>query len=201
MVEDHDLDMSTGPRYCEKCDFEAPNGYEMDGHMWSEHDEEEEDAFKCQYCDENFTLLKDLMGHKKTQHEEKISLCWYFFNKSCTFGDKCWFSHKIYDSQEEENCNICGKSFITMTLYMKHMKSEHYGIVKDCKNFKEGKCSYNENCWFKHQGIHKKENENIEDVDNENNAEMMKKIFEIVEKFTKRIVDVEDMVKKTVTKM
>ena len=74
-------------------------------------------------------------------------------------------------------------------------------VVKDCKNFKEGKCSYNENCWFKHQGIHKKENENIEDVDNENNAEMMKKIFEIVEKFTKRIVDVEDMVKKTVTKM
>ena len=199
--EEHDLDMSTGPRYCDKCDFEAADGYEMDGHMWSEHDEEDEGSFECQYCDEKFAVLKDLMVHKKTQHEEKVSSCWYFLNKSCIYGeDKCWFSHERYESHEDENfniCRICGERFSTLTMYMKHMKSEHLEIVKECKNFLEGRCSYNKNCWFKHEESHKKEKN--EEVNNENNKEMMNKLFEMVEKYTKRIVNVEDLVKKTIT--
>ena len=45
---------------------------------------------------------------------------------------------------------------------------------------------------------HTKKKKN-EEVDNENNKEMMNKLFEMVEKYTKRIVNVEDLVKKTIT--
>ena len=36
-----DLDMSQGIRYCSKCDYEAEDGYDMDGHKWGEHDDED----------------------------------------------------------------------------------------------------------------------------------------------------------------
>ena len=80
------------------------------------------------------------------------------------------------------------------------MKSEHYDKVKKCKKYKEGNCSFYENCWFKHEEVDKEEKEKEKDVKNENNVEMMKKLFEIVEKFTKRIVDVEEIVKNVETK-
>ena len=212
--EDHDLDLSTGPRYCDKCDFEAANGYEMDGHMWSEHEEEDERSYNCQYCDENFVILQDLMYHKKTEHVEKVSSCWFFMNDSCTYGeDKCWFSHKRNDSQADQNssnCYVCGKSFSTTTLFMKHMKAEHHEKVKDCKKYKEGKCSFYENCWFKHEALDKEENQKNEEVKNENSQgnehlnnkenvshdKTIQKLMDIVEKFTKRVVGVEEIVLK-----
>ena len=120
-------------------------------------------------------------------------------NESCTYGeDKCWFSHKRNDSQADQNssnCYVCGRSFNSTTLFMKHMKAEHHEKVKDCKKYNEGKCSFYENCWFKHEVLDKEENQKDEEVNNENNVEMMKKLLEIVEKYTKRIVDVEEMVR------
>ena len=41
-VDDGDLDLSFGPRYCNKCGYEAEDGYQVDGHLWSEHEEADE---------------------------------------------------------------------------------------------------------------------------------------------------------------
>ena len=37
---DEDLDLSFGPRYCDKCGYEAEDGYPLDGHTWSEHEDD-----------------------------------------------------------------------------------------------------------------------------------------------------------------
>ena len=43
-----------------------------------------------------------------------------------------------------------------MSLFIKHMKAEHYDKVKECKKYKEGNCSFYENCWFKQAEVDKK---------------------------------------------
>ena len=82
-----DLDMAAGPRYCKKCDFEAADGYELDGHFWSEHDDEDVEQIVCQYCDQTFFELKELMAHKNVEHLEKVSLCKNFDTGSCIYGE------------------------------------------------------------------------------------------------------------------
>ena len=65
--EADELDMSFGPRYCKKCGFEAEDGYQLDGHLWSEHEDNEIISIQCQHCDQNFSTMKDLMIHKKKE--------------------------------------------------------------------------------------------------------------------------------------
>ena len=60
--------MSQGIRYCSKCDYEAEDGYDMDGHKWGEHDDEDLESLRCKYCDSTFLTLRDLMYHKKEKH-------------------------------------------------------------------------------------------------------------------------------------
>ena len=97
--EAEELDLSFGPRTCEKCGYEAEDGYQLDGHFWSEHDEDDEEQmelFHCQNCDKTFSTMNDLMVHKKKKHVDIVDICWNFSNDACPFGDeKCWFQHKI----------------------------------------------------------------------------------------------------------
>ena len=39
--ERDELEMSAEPRLYRKCDYQAQDGYDLDGHFWSEHDDEE----------------------------------------------------------------------------------------------------------------------------------------------------------------
>ena len=158
--QEAELDMSFGPRYCKKCGFEAEDGYQLDGHVWSEHEDTESNSLQCQHCDENFSTLKDLMIHKKGKHVEKVSICWNFSNDTCPFGDTtCWFRHEIHkenDSQSEMKyfkCNICGKMLSSKTEFMKHKKNNHEEHIKTCNLFKRGQCTYHESCWFAHKNI------------------------------------------------
>ena len=34
-----ELDMSFGPMYCRKCGYEAEDGYQLDGNIWSDHED------------------------------------------------------------------------------------------------------------------------------------------------------------------
>ena len=137
---DEELDLSVGPRYCNKCEHEAEDGYQLDAHIWTEHDEENVEVFTCKYCDKDFTSLKDVMIHKKAMHIEKVSSCWHFSNGLCTYGDeRCWFSHIESQSSLDKRqleCIICEKVFTKRADVMKHKKSEHPKSVQICKLIK-----------------------------------------------------------------
>ena len=86
--QSEELDMSVGPRFCRKCDYEAEDGYDLDGHFWSEHDDEESPSLICKYCDESFPVMKELMRHKKLKHIEKVDFCWFLSTNSCEYGEE-----------------------------------------------------------------------------------------------------------------
>ena len=174
---------------CQKCDVKVKDIYEFFGHRWTEHEDEElganelgdvghddedqtleenEVAAKnalnlilCNFCDDTFKSIRSLMTHKKSHHNEKLSVCSNFSAGFCAFGDKlCWFSH---DSQNEEpaevNCNICSKTFHDLTDYLQHKKNEHVETLKECKN-KE--CRFGEqSCWYHHVNQPKKDKQEI----------------------------------------
>ena len=76
---------------------------------------------------------------------------------------------------------------------MKHMKKEHVKHVQMCRNYIQGCCRYDTtNCWFKHGDDEK----DVKDInENENQVEMMQKLFEMVEKYTQRIIMLENELK------
>ena len=134
------------------------------------------------------------MIHKKVDHLEQVQLCIKFSDGKCTFGDTCWFSHNpnTNKSWPDFNCNICDETFkLRSKLIDKHIES-----VQKCKS--ENSCQYdNEKCWFKHEdqnnGTNYKTNNVIED---DENSEMMKKLVEMVEKYSERIIILENMMDK-----
>ena len=92
--DSEELDLSFGPRYCKKCGHEAEDGYQLDAHHWSEHDDSnDQHLINCQQCDECFYTLKDLMLHKKDNFQD-VDVCWHYFDSICPFGEHCWFKHE-----------------------------------------------------------------------------------------------------------
>ena len=73
---------------------------------------------------------------------------------------------------------------------MKHKKSEHIENVNFCTKYKEGNCTYSEKCWFIH------EHEDLSKEGNVNHDKTIEKLVGIVEKFTKKVVTIEDIVMK-----
>ena len=68
-----DLDSSEGIRDCRRCEYQAEDKYDLDGHIWTEHEEDEDGEIKCKFCDERFANVANLMKHKKVKHKEKIA--------------------------------------------------------------------------------------------------------------------------------
>ena len=134
--------LSTDPRNCEKCGYEAEKMYVLDAHTWEMHD----DSIKCNLCDNTFENKRDLMIHKKEDHTEKIELCWHYSKGTCPYGeDKCWFIHDkevAYSNCSEYICNFCEQICRTQSEFLKHRKTKHSEQVPTCKNFKDGECIY-----------------------------------------------------------
>ena len=194
---------------CQKCDYTVNDVYEFDAHRWSEHEEDEveyndfgddqesghtnlgqksekyTETFKCNICDENFPRKAELMRHKKREHNEHVATCWKYSLELCTFTEEsCWFNHKkIEKCQLEIDCNWCEKVFKTQTDFRRHKKKEHKEFVSNCRN-KEA-CTYNE-CWFIHN---QKDNEKLLNE----NQEIVDKIFGMMEKMEKRLIDLENV--------
>ena len=146
--------MSAGPRFCRKCDYQAEDGYDLDGHFWSEHDEEESAPLTCKFCDESFKTLNDLMKHKKLKHIENVSFCRYFSTNSCIYGDKnCWFVHEEEpEPVDTYKCNLCESEFNSPPEFLRHRKKYHEQIVPLCNKFDSGECIFGrEKCWFNHK--------------------------------------------------
>ena len=74
---------------------------------------------------------------------------------------------------------------------MKHKKEQHIEIIPICKNSKNGSCMFGPlNCWFNHTNIHENQKNHINN-DMENN-EMIRKLFDMMEKFTNRLMKIEN---------
>ena len=183
---------------CEECEFPAEDIHELVDHMYGSHPLESESEIECYHCGDNFPEKKDLMNHRKLIHIEKVKPCSYFLEGHCNFEDECWYNHSITGSNDlktEFKCRVCDNIFIDRNDFMKHRKKEHVQNVVFCKNALKGTCKFGaKKCWFNHN-----ENEmsyisqNVEDSDNLNN-EMIAKIFEMMEKFTERIVQIENKI-------
>ena len=148
LEEDDNLDYSSGPVDCKRCEYQAEDGYDLDGHRWSEHEEDEDGHIICKFCDETFANVGNLMKHKKIKHREKVAICQNHNSIGCPFEDeKCWFLH--ITSNESFKCNICEEHFQTRSNFMKHRKSKHRSMVQLCKN--KEKCVFISSCWFLHE--------------------------------------------------
>ena len=106
LVEDvannaEDQDLSFGPRFCNMCDQEAEDGYQLDAHIWTEHEDDDQSTyiFHCVQCDKKCKMLKDLMTHKKKKHLENVSICWNFSNGVCPLRTFTGLNMKLKESQ------------------------------------------------------------------------------------------------------
>ena len=77
-LSSEDLDSSQGVRFCKRCDYEAEDRYDLDGRIWTEHEEDEEGHLTCKFCGEKFASIANMMIHKKIKHREKIPTCHNF---------------------------------------------------------------------------------------------------------------------------
>ena len=189
---------------CKECKYKAEDIYDYDGHVWSEictdptvqKEREADHSLSCEFCEEKFGKLRNLMRHKKSQHEESINLCWNYASGNCKFGeDDCWFSHSNGDETRRGDssfeCNNCDETFSVKARFLHHMKKHHVESVPTCRNMTEGACRYGRvKCWFNHgDQINSTKDENNE----QNNEEVIEKIFNMMEKFTQQIVKIKEM--------
>ena len=71
------------------------------------------------------------------------------------------------------------------------MKFNHSELVSTCKNYVQGTCEYDDACWFVHgPGDIKSANEENENLIGEDRL-LLKKLVEMVEKLTKRVIEIE----------
>ena len=63
-----DLDSTGGFRDCPRCEYQAEDKYDMDGHKWPEHEDDEDGNINCKFCNEKFASVANLMRHRKIKH-------------------------------------------------------------------------------------------------------------------------------------
>ena len=82
-----DLDSSDGVLDCYRCGYQAEDEYDIFGHFWIEHEEDEGGHTVYKFCGEKFAYAANLMKHR-----EKDGVYKYFNDWGCSFEDiKCWF--------------------------------------------------------------------------------------------------------------
>ena len=80
-----DLDFSGGFRDCPRCEYQAKDKYDINGHRWSEHEDNQDGNINCKFCDEKFASAANLMKHKKIKHREKVENCQNLNIGGCPF--------------------------------------------------------------------------------------------------------------------
>ena len=143
---------------------------------------------KCKFCDECYQKKTELMRHNKQMHMETVSPCWNYSLGTCEFGDQaCWFRHSEPVTSSNMRCKICDKSFSNKPEYHIHRKQHHTALVTPCYKAQIENCKYgDELCWFSHN-----ENNQSDNVEATVKNEVIQRIFEIMEKMTERIAELE----------
>ena len=55
--------------------------------------------YKCNCCDKEFKIKKELYKHMKLMHIETVEKCRLFLESTCPYNN-CWFSHNEYINEE-----------------------------------------------------------------------------------------------------
>ena len=124
----------------------------------------------------------------------KLMTCKYFLKGNCSFGnDKCWFSHSednmIANEEhvEEYQCNYCKKIYSSKSDLHKHIKTKHSMMNQKCKYYEKSICKFGKYCWYSH-------NENENKKNGEVTADVIEKLFNMMETLTERIMYIESQV-------
>ena len=147
-------DPNTQLYLCGDCDFIADCMHDFNDHTHSPEDfEDDEDTlFTCNFCDESFKTLSEVMKHKKSLHTSSVQHCKQYLENDCFYGKSCWFLHSesLKNSEPRHGCNFCEAKFRTQNTLREHMKLLHFQSVSKCKS--ENDCKFGpRKCWFIHQ--------------------------------------------------
>ena len=178
---------------CEICNDGFKTDLELTAHAQKHHRELPIYSVGCNFCEEKFIEHGELMKHKKMKHKGKVAICWKFLTGNCIFGDaSCWFLHSESEGSckiPEWNCNFCETEFRCQSEMLRHKKQEHFHLVQLCRNEMKDQCIYgSQGCWFRHE---KSEAVDSDASSNDKN-EVIEKMFGMLEKITKRIVQIEN---------
>ena len=160
---------------CEDCDYLAECIHDFNDHTHSSDSLENLNMspFTCNFCDENFETLQEVMKHKKINHTSSVQHCNQFLENICFYGDSCWFLHSesYRKSEPSFKCNFCDKKFRTQNILREHMKQLHTQFVSNCKN--DVDCKFGpRKCWFLHQEDIKIAYENAKNEHQSNDNDM-----------------------------
>ena len=111
--------------------------------------------YKCKLCNFKFDSLVNVNKHMNSHDEDGDWTC----NK-CSFqtNNKRNFTIHIESAHDlivetipvlSFRCKICDEAFENKADLNLHIRKNHPSF-KPCKNFQEGSCKYEENCYFQH---------------------------------------------------
>ena len=158
---------------CSECDFQVTTEMQLKKHVNLKHTTRVHvnDQIECRICGEDFDAKWKFMNHRKAKHITSVAQCTTNIEGRCTFSAAmCWWKHEERKTNPEENvdCFVCNETFKSKTELMIHRKKEHFNIVRQCLQFSENNCRYQEkSCWYKH-GIEHRNN----DISNQQNKEV-----------------------------
>ena len=168
---------------CDICGKWCRSEADQAHHMRKHEAIKTEQTISCNFCSKTFESKRDMMTHKKSEHTEKVSACWDFASGNCNLGnDVCWFNHCEGLRKSEFKCNVCKQLFDNHNILMLHKKSEHTTTVKKCTNMS---CWYGDmKCWFLH--------DLKTDDEEKKDQQITEKMFNMMEKFTERLIALEN---------
>ena len=175
---------------CVECEYPAEDIFDLGEHMYDIHAEANEEYNEsCHYCTQLFKTKRDVMLHSKKWHKEKVKPCRNFMKGQCDYTEiECWFSHteKVDSVKSKFECSFCGENFDFHSDLKFHKKKQHRENVPMCREEIEN-CHFGEKCWFLHIS-------NGNEMENQNgkNQDYLEKLFDMVEKFTNRIIVLEN---------
>ena len=155
---------------CDDCPFQGENRIELKKHIQRTKHCPSECIETCYTCKKEFLSYWHLMNHRKTEHPSK-KICRYFRMQACDFdAETCWYRHENNSSEKEEivdedSCKDCDEKFQIKSDLMKHRKMNHRSKVYGCRDFVQGKCTFQESsCWFLHDKV-EEDNESLKDIE------------------------------------
>ncbi|XP_012266461.2 zinc finger protein 845-like isoform X1 [Athalia rosae] len=133
---------------CTVCDFMAKSAMGLKAHKKMHRTDKKQisQAVKCQHCNEKFETITEVRKHQRLAHVTfgaKNSLCEYcgVLKAQKALRDHVLKQHTVESEIEKQECDVCGKSFISPTSLYLHKKIHTLGEKHLCdlcgKSFKQ----------------------------------------------------------------